>query len=145
MQQINIRFLNLPDPSIAERFADAAARAFTASRNWADEAYAAGLVEHLPPAAAASLLALFDRIATRSILDEDGGALVEDVLEACADVGDSQATASDAGRRSVELALAQRDGLVTIASGIAAALDLAAALRATHRNSGVSLSGALPC
>ena len=58
MQQLNVKFLNLPEPSPESRFVDKAVRAIALARIWASEARAVGLPDLLPPVAGSDLRAL---------------------------------------------------------------------------------------
>ena len=128
MQQLNLKFLNLPEPGPEARFVEKAARAIAASRAWASEARAVGLPDLVPPAAGSDLRALLAAIDARQVLEPEVGVLTASVLADCAAALDAHPVFSEPRRRSLEVILAQRDALLPVAAAVDEALDLAVAL-----------------
>jgi hypothetical protein len=128
MQQLNVKFLNLPEPGPEARFVETAARAITLARAWASAARAAGLSDLLPPAAGADLRALLSQIDAREVLEPEAGVLMASVLTACGAALDAHPGGAESRRRSLDVILAQRDALLPVAAAIDEVLDLAAAL-----------------
>jgi hypothetical protein len=130
VQQLNVKFLNLPQPDPAVRFVEKAARAVALSRNWASEARAVGLPDLLLPAAGSDLRALLASIDTRRVLDPEAHRLMASVIEACSAALAAAPAGVQAGERRLENILARRDALLQVLFAVDEALDLAAALRA---------------
>lgn len=128
MQQLNIKFLNLPEPASDSLFVEKATRALALARAWACEARAAGLSDLLPVAAASDLRALLARIDAREVLEPDAGILAAATLAACGAALGTHRPEVDSRRRSLEVIRAQRDALLPVAAALDGALDLAAAL-----------------
>jgi hypothetical protein len=129
VQQINVRFLNLPEPDVTERFVSSAARAYSLARGWSEEVRTVDLAEILPPAAASMVATLLDRIAAGKVVDAEALALMASVLDALVAYRDARPILTEARRRSVEAVLMLRDSLLALSAAVAEALDIAAALR----------------
>lgn len=132
MQQINVRFLNLPEPDVAQRFVSSAARALSMARGWSEEARTAGLTEILPPATASMVDALLERIAARRVLDAEAYALMASVIDAFVAYRDARPIMTETRRQRVETVLMHRDSLLALSGVVAETLDLAAALSAAQ-------------
>jgi hypothetical protein len=133
MQQLNIRFLNLPEPGPEARYVDKAVRAIARARNWASEARAAGLPDMLPPAAASDLRTLLAQVDAREVLEPEVGALMMSVFAACDAALAAHPVGADPRWRSLDVILAHRDALRPVAAAIDEALDLAVALGKSHK------------
>jgi hypothetical protein len=132
MQQLNVRFLNPPQPTNADRFVEKASRVHALARTWAVEADEAKLADLLAPAAGALVTALLAQIAARKTLEPDAVRLVRDVLRACEVARDAQPLLTEARRTTVQIILERRDALQAVAAVIDEALDLAAAIRSSE-------------
>jgi hypothetical protein len=128
MQQLNLKFLNLPEGPEA-RFVDKAARAMASARAWASEARAVGLPDLLVSAAGSDLRALLAQIDAREVLEPEAGVRMASVLTACGAAPAAHPTGADPRWQSLDVILAQRDALLPVAAALDEALDLAAAIR----------------
>ena len=132
MQQVNVKFLNLPEPGAEARFVEKAVRAIASARAWASEARAAGLPDLLPPAAGSDLCALLSQIDAREVLEPEAGVLMAAVIAGCGAALAAHPAGADPRRRSLDVILAQRDALLAVAGAVDEALDFAAALGASR-------------
>jgi hypothetical protein len=128
MQQLNLKFLNPPEPAPEARYIDKAVRAIALARDWASEARAAELPDLLPPAAASDLRALLAQIDARRVFEPEVSALMAAVFTSCAAAWAAHPAGADPRRRSLDVILAHRDTLHPVAAAVDEALDLAAAL-----------------
>ena len=131
MQQLNIRFLNLPAPP-ETLFVDKATHAIALARAWASEARAVGLPDLVPPEAGSDLRELLAMIDAREMLEPGAGVLIASVLAGCGAALAAHPAFGDSRRRSLDVILEQRDALFPVAAAVDAALDLAAALRSSR-------------
>jgi hypothetical protein len=129
MQQIQVKFLNLPEAPAEERFVAMVERAFGRARDWATSAVSFGLQELVPAEAAPLLEALLAQTRARDILSSGVSLDVVRMAEICS----KRIAAQEAHSRRAQALSDQSVQLYSLAEAIDEALDLQAALLARER------------